>query len=143
MTETGLVLVITGPPELASASALGQIFRSLGREWRIAVFQENDEVVARDGIVARAFRKQLSYFSIEDRYFREKLDQVFQSGAYELVVINGLDVALNQSGLSEHDFIALLKMRKPETYVFMTVEQVSMGLSEAADLVTKIGVRKQ
>jgi ATP:corrinoid adenosyltransferase len=143
MTETGLVLVIAGPPELASASALGQIFRSLGREWRIAVFQENDEVVARDGIVARDFPKQLSYFSIEDSYFREKLDQVFQSGVYELVVINGLDAALNQAGLSEEDFIALQKKRNSKTYVFITVEQVSEVLSEAADLVTQIDVRKQ
>jgi ATP:corrinoid adenosyltransferase len=143
MTETGLVLIIAGPPELASASALGQIFRSLGREWRIALFQETDEVVAPDGIVARAFPKQLSYFSIRGTDLREKLNQVFQSGAHELVVINGLDAALNQAGLSEEDFIVLLKKRGPEMYVFITLDQVSELLSGAADLVTEIGVRKQ
>lgn len=151
----GLVLVYTGDGKGKSSSAFGVIVRALGWGQRVGVVQF---------IKGKWKTGERQFFSrFEDRidwrtmgegftWDTQDLDRdtavaqaafdkgraMLESGDYDLVVLDEINIALRYGYLSEAAVMEGLKARSARTSVILTGRDAKPGLCEYADLVSEM-----
>lgn len=153
--QRGLVLVNTGDGKGKSSSAFGVIARALGWGHDVAVVQFiKGNWQTGEAQFFKAFPEQLVWHTMGDGFTwdtqdREKdtataasafslANQLMQSGDYDLVVLDEINVALSYDYLMGDQVLAGLRQRSERTSVILTGRGAPQDLLDYADLVTEM-----
>lgn len=153
--ERGLVLVYTGDGKGKSSSAFGVIVRALGWGQRVGVVQfikgkwktgERQFFSGLDGQVdwqtmGEGFTWDTQDLDRDTAVARAAFDkgrEMLQSGDYDLVVLDEINIALRYGYLSEAAVREGLEARSPRTSVILTGRDAKPGLCDYADLVSEM-----
>ena len=153
--ERGLVLVHTGDGKGKSSSAFGVIVRALGWGHRVAVvqfikgkwktgerqfFEKLDGTVdwhtMGDGFTWDTQDKAADTEAARRAFARAR--ELLQSGDYDLVVLDEINIALRYDYLTAADVIAGLEGRHKRTSVILTGRDAPEALCAYADLVSEM-----
>lgn len=153
--ERGLVLVYTGDGKGKSSAAFGTIVRALGWGHKVAVVQfiKGNWQTGEKQFFDR-FEDQLVWYVMGAGFTWDTQNKaedtetavtafnqaarLMQSGDYNLVVLDEINVALAYDYLDSQAVIARLEERHPSTSVILTGRGASSRLAEYADLVTEM-----
>ncbi|MEH6829426.1 cob(I)yrinic acid a,c-diamide adenosyltransferase [Sulfitobacter sp.] len=152
--EKGLVLVHTGNGKGKSSSAFGVIIRALGWKQKVGVvqfikgtwktgerqfFDKLDEVTWHsmgEGFTWDTQDKDRDIAAAEAAFAKGR--EMLESGDYDLVVMDEINIALRYDYLSVDDVIAGLDARDKRTGVILTGRDAKPALCDYADLVTEM-----
>jgi cob(I)alamin adenosyltransferase len=152
--EKGLVLVHTGNGKGKSSSAFGVLARALGWKQKVGViqfikgkwmtgerrfFQDLDEVTWHtmgEGFTWDTQDKERDIAAAQAAFAKGR--EMMESGEYDLVVMDEINIAMRYEYLSVDDVIAGLKARDKRTGVILTGRNAKPELCEFADLVTEM-----
>ena len=159
VTDRGLVIVHTGAGKGKTTAALGMVLRSLGHGFRVAIVQfikgawEPAEKKA-----CEPWGEQLQFHATGEGFTWETQDKardklVAQAGwevalgyladpAYQLVLLDEVNIALKKEYLSIEQVLAGIARRPPTTHVILTGRNAPAELLERADLVTEMTLIK-
>jgi cob(I)alamin adenosyltransferase len=152
-----MIIVNTGNGKGKTTAAVGQIVRSLGRGWKVAVIQlfKGREFYGEQKILKTL--KNLDFFSFAPKHpfccpeanpaaakkqcedalhkFRE-----LTAGAkrYDLIVLEEFNIALRDNFLDCRDLLSALEATAPATTVILTGRGAPAALLERADLATEM-----
>jgi cob(I)alamin adenosyltransferase len=153
--KEGLVMLYVGNGAAPVSPALGQVFRALGRGWKVCVVRFVEGLESLDGLQggdrhgnqveilgpSRGFSS-----SQEDAERRkqavqgalEAATQRINEGKHELVMLDGLLNMIDEGLLEEREVKDLLVSRNAAVHVLVTGNEVSPSLKDLADLVTEV-----
>lgn len=153
--ERGLVLVHTGNGKGKSSSAFGVIARALGWGNKVGVVQFikgkwvtgertffekfPDDVVWHtmgDGFTWNTQNMEQDRTAAEAAY--AKAQEMMQSGDYDLIVLDEINIALRYDYLAVNSVIDGLKQRSDRTSVILTGRDAKAELMAYADLVSEM-----
>lgn len=152
--EKGLVLVHTGNGKGKSSSAFGVIIRALGWNQKVGVvqfikgtwktgerqfFERFDEVTWHtmgEGFTWNTQDKDRDIAAAEAAFAKGR--EMMESGEFDLIVMDEINIALRYDYLSVQDVIAGLEARDKRTGVILTGRDAKPELCEYADLVTEM-----
>ena len=152
--EKGLVLVHTGNGKGKSSSAFGVAIRALGWKQKVGVvqfikgkwktgerrfFQDLDEVTWHtmgEGFTWDTQDKERDIAAAQAAFAKGR--EMMESGEYDLVVMDEINIAMRYEYLSVDDVIAGLNARDKRTGVILTGRDAKPELCEYADLVTEM-----
>jgi len=156
--QKGLLVVYTGNGKGKTTAAMGMTVRAVGYDWQVCVVQfikGSWKYGELDGIKRLAPNVELNVMgegfvgiiddtkSIEEhrraakRAYDLALEKI-QSGKYQLVILDELNVALNLKLIS-HEELEELVVGKPESlHLVITGRNASQWLIDRADLVTEM-----
>ena len=152
--EKGLVLVHTGNGKGKSSSAFGVIIRALGWGQKVGVvqfikgtwktgerqfFEKLEEVTWHsmgEGFTWDTQDKDRDIAAAEAAFAKGR--EMLESGEYDLVVMDEINIALRYDYLSVDDVIAGLQARDKRTGVILTGRDAKPALCNYADLVTEM-----
>ena len=151
----GLVLVYTGDGKGKSSSAFGVIVRALGWGQKVGVVQfikgkwktGERQFFARfeDGIDWRTMGEGFTWDTQDLERDTAVAEAAFgtarnmlESGGYDLVVLDEINIALRYGYLSETAVIGGLQARSDRTSVILTGRDAKPGLCEYSDLVSEM-----
>jgi cob(I)alamin adenosyltransferase len=159
VTDRGLVIVHTGAGKGKTTAALGMVLRSLGHGFRVAIVQFIKG--AWEPAEKKAFEpwgEQLQFHATGEGFTWETQDKardklVAQAGwevalgyladpAYQLVLLDEVNIALKKEYLSIEQVLAGIARRPPTTHVILTGRNAPAELVERADLVTEMTLIK-
>ena len=153
--DRGLVLVYTGEGKGKSSSAFGVIVRALGWGQRVGVVQfiKGTWKTGERQFFSK-FEEQLDWHTMGEgftwdtqdlerdthtaRLAFDKAREMLESGAYDLVVLDEINIALRYDYLSEGAVIEGLEARSPRTSVILTGRDAKPGICDYADLVSEM-----
>jgi len=155
MAKQGLVMVITGNGKGKTTSAFGQALRAIGQGYRVCMIQfmkgrKYGEVIAVEKYLPDLILYQfgLDSFVMRDNsapvdvdIAREgfaKAKEVIQSGEYNMVILDEINVAVDFNLIPEEEMISLVKSKPPELDLILTGRYASEKLKEIADLVSEV-----
>lgn len=152
MATTGRVHVYTGDGKGKTTAALGLALRASGAGLRVLVGQfakgrECSELAALERLGVTVRRFGLPHFLIgtpspEDRAAaRRGLDEmraVLAAGAYDLIILDEANIAIQFGLFSVNELLAALATRAPQVEVVVTGRAAHPKLLECADLVTEM-----
>ncbi|MDE0679576.1 MAG: cob(I)yrinic acid a,c-diamide adenosyltransferase [Gammaproteobacteria bacterium] len=157
--QRGLVLVYTGDGKGKSSSAFGVIARALGWGQKVGVVQFikgkwktgerqffsklEDQIDWRT--MGEGFTWNTQDLDRDTAVAQAAFDQarsLLQSGDYDLVVLDEINIALRYGYLSEASVIEGLETRSARTSVILTGRDAKPGLCEYADLVSEMRALK-
>lgn len=152
--EKGLVLVHTGNGKGKSSSAFGVIIRALGWKQKVGVvqfikgtwktgerqfFEQLEEVTWHsmgEGFTWDTQDKDRDIAAAKAAFAKGR--EMLESGNYDLIVMDEINIALRYDYLSVDDVIAGLEARNKRTGVILTGRDAKPALCEYADLVTEM-----
>ncbi|MGB5863401.1 MAG: cob(I)yrinic acid a,c-diamide adenosyltransferase [Sulfitobacter sp.] len=152
--EKGLVLVHTGAGKGKSSSAFGVIIRALGWKQKVGVvqfikgkwitgerrfFEGLDEVTWHtmgDGFTWDTQDKETDIAAAQAAFAKGR--EMMESGDFDLVVMDEINIAMRYEYLSVEDVLAGLEARDKRTGVILTGRDAKPELCEYADLVTEM-----
>ena len=159
VTDRGLVIVHTGAGKGKTTAALGMVLRSLGHGFRVAIVQFIKG--AWEPAEKKAFEpwgEQLQFHATGEGFTWETQDKArdklgAQAGwevalgyladpAYQLVLLDEVNIALKKEYLSIEQVLAGIARRPPTTHVILTGRNAPAELLERADLVTEMTLIK-
>ncbi len=152
--EKGLVQIYTGEGKGKTTAALGLGVRALGSDLKVILFQF---LKGRPSGELKTIEEHLSNFSIERdgvetfssygskrrdheksrRLFELARDKVF-SGAYDLVILDEINVALSLGVIELKEVLDLIAKKPDHVELILTGRGAPDELIEAADLVTEM-----
>ncbi len=154
-TERGLVLVYTGAGKGKSSSAFGVIARALGWGQKVGVVQfiKGKWKTGERQFFAK-FDDQLDWHTMGEGFTWDTQDldrdtataqaafakacEMLESGGYDLVVLDEINIALRYDFLAEDDVIEGLRGRSQRTSVILTGRDAKPGICDYADLVSEM-----
>lgn len=153
--EGGLLLVYTGNGKGKSTSAFGTVIRALGWGHSVAVVQYikgtwktgEREFFARfpDLLTWHAMGEGFTWDTQDRQRDRQAAEAAWaksraflESGDYDLVLLDEINIALRYDQLSLEAVIEGVKARHPRTSVILTGRDAKPELLEMADLVTEM-----
>ena len=151
----GLVLVYTGDGKGKSSSAFGVIVRALGWGQRVGVVQFiKGKWKTGERQFFSGFEGKIDWHTMGEGFTWDTQDldrdtataekafararEMLASGAYDLVVLDEINIALQYGYLSEAAVIECLEARSDRTSVILTGRDAKPGLCEYADLVSEM-----
>lgn len=152
--EKGLVLVYTGAGKGKSSSAFGVVVRALGWKQKVGVvqfikgswktgerqfFDRLGEVTWHtmgEGFTWDTQDKDRDIAAAEAAFGKAR--EMMESGDFDLIVLDEINIALRYDYLSVADVIAGLEARDKRTGVVLTGRDAKPELCEYADLVTEM-----
>ena len=150
--EKGLVLVHTGDGKGKSSSAFGVITRALGWKQRVGVVQfvkgkwitGEKQFFDRLGGVDWHMMGEGFTWDSQDRArdiaaaeaALNQARQMMESGEYDLIVLDEINISLRYDQISVEPVIAALEARSPKTGVILTGRNAPQEIVDYADLVT-------
>lgn len=156
--KKGLLMVFTGDGKGKTTAALGMALRASGHGMKTLVLQfikgnwRYGELAASDKIPEIALRPLGSGFTwlkrdlAEDRQLAEagwtQVEEALQSGEYDLIVLDELNVALSYGLLPVDKVVQSLERRPASLHVAVTGRGAPEELIRAADLVTEMRALK-
>lgn len=152
--KKGLVMVYTGDGKGKTTAAVGQAFRAAGHGFRVYMIhfmkgRDYGEFIAARYLpnltVVRAGRDSFVNRENPDPVDRqlakegfEKARKAIESGEYDLVVLDEINVAVDFGLVNETDLLELLDNRPPAVDLVLTGRGASAELVKKADLVSEI-----
>ena len=152
--EKGLVLVHTGAGKGKSSSAFGVLVRALGWKQKVGVVQfikgkwktGERQFFDRLGEVTWHTMGEGFTWDTQDRdrdiaaaqAAFSKAREMMESGEYDLIVLDEINIAMRYDYLSVEDVIAGLDARDKRTGVILTGRDAKPELCDYADLVTEM-----
>ena len=152
--EKGLVLVHTGAGKGKSSSAFGVVIRALGWKQTVGVVQF---IKGKWKTGERLFFERaggVTWHTMGDGFTWDTQDkerdiaaakaafakgrEMMESGDYDLVVLDEINIAMRYDYLSTEEVIAALDARDPRTGVVLTGRDAKPALCDYADLVTEM-----
>ncbi len=154
----GLVLINTGKGKGKSSAAFGVVIRALGWGQKVAVVQfikgkwktgERRFFEERDIVTWHTMGEGFTWdtqdlerdIAAANAAF-DKACTLMESGEYDLVVLDEINIALRYEYLSVDSVIKGLKARSDKTSVFLTGRDAPQALRDYADLVTEMTEEK-
>ena len=152
--ERGLVLVHTGSGKGKSSSAFGVLIRALGWKQTVGVvqfikgkwktgerqfFERLPEVTWHtmgEGFTWDTQDKERDIAAAEAAF--EKAGKMMESGDYDLILLDEINIALRYDYLSVAHVIEVLEKRADRTAVILTGRNAKPELMDYADLVTEM-----
>jgi cob(I)alamin adenosyltransferase len=153
--EKGLVLVHTGAGKGKSSSAFGVAIRALGWKQKVGVvqfikgkwktgerqfFDRLGEVTWHtmgEGFTWDTQDKDRDIAAAQAAFGKGR--EMMESGDYDLVILDEINIAMRYDYLSVEDVLAGLEARDKRTGVILTGRDAKPGLCDYADLVTEFG----
>jgi cob(I)alamin adenosyltransferase len=147
--KKGLLMLYTGSQTATTAMALGQVFRSIGRGFRICYLQFNEDSSAFE----RTFRWDPYKKMLELHPFGKKstdsdaaaptrtwelAQKAIASGEFRMVVLEGIIDLLKSDRLDEDSVKNFLGTRPADLHIIATGSDAPESLIDVADLVTEI-----
>ncbi len=152
--DKGLVLVHTGPGKGKSSSAFGVVVRALGWKQRVGVVQfikgnwitGERQFFDRLGEVTWHTMGEGFTWDTQDRdrdiaaaqAAFAKAREMMESGAFDLIVLDEINIALRYGYLSPEEVLEGLKARSDRTGVILTGRDAPEEICDYADLVTEM-----
>jgi len=152
--DKGLVLIHTGAGKGKSSSAFGMVVRALGWKQKVGVVQfikgkwKTGERLFFDRLGEVTWHTMGEGFTWDtqdkDRDIAAaqaafaKGREMMESGDYDLIVLDEINIAMRYDYLSVEDVIAGLDARNARTGVVLTGRDAKPGLCDYADLVSEI-----
>lgn len=153
--KRGLVMVITGNGKGKTTSALGQAIRAIGQGYQVCMIQfmkgrKDGEIIAGEkylpnitfhhfGLDSFVMRENYTQVDIELAWQGfEKAKEVIQSGQYNMVILDEINVAVDFGLIPEGVLLDLVKSKPPELDLILTGRYASDKLTEIADLVSEV-----
>lgn len=152
-----MIIVNTGDGKGKTTASTGQIVRSLGQGWKVALIQlfkgenfygEQKILTQLDGLDFFSFAREHPYcikgVTLEEaarscRPAVEKLKELAESPKkYDLVVLEEFNIAVRDKFIDKDEFIRLVKLLAEKSNVIVTGRGAPEELIEAADLVTEM-----
>jgi cob(I)alamin adenosyltransferase len=154
-SERGLVLVHTGDGKGKSSSAFGVAARALGWGHQVAVVQFiKGTWKTGEREFFKRFPEELHWHTMGEGFTWntqdrdqdiaaataafEKAKQLMESGDYDLVVLDEINIALRYDYLDVDQVISALQVRSDRTSVILTGRDAKPALMEMADLVSEM-----
>jgi len=152
--EKGLVLVHTGAGKGKSSSAFGVIVRALGWKQKVGVvqfikgkwktgerqfFDRLGEVTWHtmgEGFTCDTQDKDRDIAAAQAAFAKGR--EMMESGDYDLIVMDEINIAMRYEYISVEDVIAGLEARDKRTGVILTGRDAKPALCDYADLVTEM-----
>ncbi|MGJ8543812.1 MAG: cob(I)yrinic acid a,c-diamide adenosyltransferase [Sulfitobacter sp.] len=152
--EKGLVLVHTGAGKGKTSSAFGVVARALGwkqsvgvvqfikGKWKTGERQFFDRLggvewaTMGEGFTWDTQDKERDIAAAQAAFARAR--DMMQSGDFDLVVLDEINIAMRYEYISVEEVIAALEARNPRTGVILTGRDAKPELCEYADLVTEM-----
>jgi len=156
--ERGLVLINTGKGKGKSSAAFGVVIRALGWGQKVAVvqfikgkwktgerrfFEERDLVTWHtmgEGFTWDTQDRERDIAAANAAF--DKARALMESGEYDLVVLDEINIALRYEYLSVEQVVDGLNARSGNTSVFLTGRDAPQALRDYADLVTEMTEEK-
>ena len=136
--EKGLVLVHTGNGKGKSSSAFGVIIRALGWKQKVGVVQLGEVTwhTMGEGFTWDTQDKDRDIAAAKAAFAKGRA--MMESGDYDLIVMDEINIALRYDYLAVEDVIAGLQARDKRTGVILTGRDAKPELCAYADLVTEM-----
>lgn len=151
----GLIIVYTGDGKGKTTAALGLVFRSLGRRYRVAMVQFiKGKWKTGEAAMAGELAGRIDFFSLGDGFtwITKSFDQDVASARaawakclelladerYQIVVFDELSYVIKYNFLSVEEVLEGLKRKPSRTHVVITGRDAPPQLIEMADLVTEM-----
>ena len=149
----GCVQVYTGNGKGKTTAAIGLAIRALGAGMRVYFAQflksgdysEKNVLKTLDNLVLRQYGAGgfiTRHPSDEDRAMAsrgvEEARETLRSGAYDLVILDEVNVACSLGLITKNDVLSLLRERRDPTELVLTGRNAAPELIEAVDLVTEM-----
>lgn len=151
----GLILVHTGNGKGKSSSAFGVVIRALGWKQKIGVVQFiKGKWITGERQFFMKFEDQVDWHTMGEGFTWDTQDrdrdiaaaesafaracEMMQSGTYDLVVLDEINIALRYDYLDVHAVIDGLKARSARTSVILTGRDAKPELCDYADLVSEM-----
>lgn len=155
MTKRGLVMVITGNGKGKTTSAFGQVLRAIGQGYRVCMIQfmkgrKYGEVLAAEkylpnftyyhfGLDSFVMRDNTAPIDIElAQQGLEKAKEVINSGEFDMVILDELNVAVNFNLVSKEEVLKMVQSKPSELDIILTGRYAFEELIEAADMVSEV-----
>ena len=151
----GLVLVHTGNGKGKSSSAFGVIIRALGWKQKVGVVQFiKGKWITGEKQFFMTLKDQVDWHTMGDGFTWDTQDrdrdiaaaeaafararEMMESGTYNLIVLDEINIALRYDYLDVHAVIDGLKARSDRTSVILTGRDAKPELCDYADLVSEM-----
>ena len=150
----GLVIINTGNGKGKTTAALGLMFRSLGRGFRVVMLQfiksrENQYgehlLAERLGVEVVPLGDGFTWESKHIEFDRalaaagwDECRRRIESGSYDMVILDELTYTINYGWLPVEDVLDVLKHRNPGMHIVITGRNAPKELVEFADLVSEV-----
>jgi len=153
--KKGLVMVITGNGKGKTTSAFGQALRATGQGLRVCMIQFMKGRVYGEVVAVRKYLPELAFFqygldsfvmrdnpaSVDMELAEEgfaKAKEVIQSGDYDMVILDEINVVADFCLVPEEDIIELIKSKPPELDLVLTGRYASQRIQDLADMVSEV-----
>jgi cob(I)alamin adenosyltransferase len=154
-SKKGLVMVITGNGKGKTTSAFGQALRAIGQGLRVCMIQFMKGRVYGEVIAARKYLPELTFyqFGLDSFVMRDnpasvdielaeegfaKAKEVIQSGDYDMVILDEINVVADFCLVPEEDLIELIKNKPAELDLILTGRYASQRIQDLADMVSEV-----
>lgn len=151
----GLILVHTGNGKGKSSSAFGVIIRALGWKQKVGVVQFiKGKWITGEKQFFMTLKDQVDWHTMGDGFTWDTQDrdrdiaaaeaafararEMMESGTYNLIVLDEINIALRYDYLDVHAVIDGLKARSDRTSVILTGRDAKPELCDYADLVSEM-----
>ena len=153
--EGGLICVHTGKGKGKTTAAMGLVLRFLGHGKRVGIVQfVKGKWDTGERTVLEKFGEQVTITAMGEGFTWEtqnrardiraanaawdRAKEMMADPAYDLVVLDEINIVLRNDYLDIADVVAALKAKRPELHVLCTGRNAKPELIEAADLVTEM-----
>ncbi len=153
--KKGLVMVITGNGKGKTTSAFGQALRATGQGLRVCMIQFMKGRVYGEVVAVRKYLPELTFYqygldsfvmrdnpaSVDMELAEEgfaKAKEVIQSGDYDMVILDEINVVADFCLVPEDDIIELIKNKPPELDLILTGRYASQSIQDLADMVSEV-----
>ncbi|MEK9660143.1 MAG: cob(I)yrinic acid a,c-diamide adenosyltransferase [Alphaproteobacteria bacterium] len=157
--EKGLLMVHTGTGKGKTTAAMGLVMRALGHGKRVGIVQfvkgkwETGERPVLEKFSAQVtIRVMGAGFSWDSQDRRRDIaaaraawtaaQTMMEDPAYDLIVLDELNIVLRYDHLPIDEVVATLAARRPDLHVLVTGRNAKPELVEAADMVTEMTMVK-
>lgn len=151
----GLVMVITGNGKGKTTSAFGQALRAIGQGFKVFILQfmkgrDYGEFIAAEKYLPRLTvrRSGLDSFVMRDhpapvdielaRQGFEAVKKAVNSGKYNMVILDEINVAVDFKLIEVSDVIDLIKNRPPQVDLILTGRYAPKEIIRLADTVSEV-----
>ena len=157
MEEKGLIQVYTGDGKGKSTAAIGQAIRAAGHGFKVGFvsFFKDPQVfgygefglLQKLGIATFFFAKKhphfykdLSFDGVREECLKgiEFIKGLFTDGAWDMLVLDEINIAMRDGFLKEEEVISLLEAKPQKLELILTGRGAPGGIIKKADLVSEI-----
>ena len=157
--KRGLVIVITGNGKGKTTSAFGQALRATGQGYRVCIVQFMKGRAYGEVLAVQKYLPtiQLLQFGLDSFVMRdnpapvdvemarqglEKAKEVINSGDFDMVILDEINVAMFFGLISPLEVLSVLRKRRTGVEVILTGRNAPAEIIEEADLVTRMVAEK-